>query len=379
MHHNSRATTATTASMTSSFDGGESPDLLDSLMDHLAHAAHETDEGVAHENVDQHWHDAVHHVAAQQQQQQQASLKEAPPEADLAASHDSTLINVPSKASYNLRNQHKVNTRARLNMYSRHRFETDDRKQPPNVTNNMQATHALYFGNDGDDDNNTQATSDGDAEWHDTNIRTSARLRNSAKQTKAVAEKANKGNQKKHAAPRRRKRVRKTYEPEVREYHEVTQDDVLCHRGGFANKHPGNLRYHQVKVTLQPLYEATVKAKKREVTQQLVDAVHAWGGRFLEQEEDTERWFEIHEKKALTKASQALRENYTPDQRAAKRARYRFKKEQEKEQSQQDQEEEEDTEEEQIDEAAAVHEIWYSGIRYNPRKIHKGQETQIQM
>ena len=105
---------------------------------------------------------------------------------------------------------------------------------------------------------------------------------------------------------KKRKRIRKKYEPEIREYVEYTDEDVLCQRGGLANKHPGNLRYHGKKETLQPPYEAAEKAGKGAVAQQLVDAVKAWGGRFLEKEEFTDRWYIIHDKKARIKASQAL-------------------------------------------------------------------------
>ena len=148
---------------------------------------------------------------------------------------------------------------------------------------------------------------------------------------------------------RRKRRVRKKYEPEVRHYYEITDADVLCHRGGFANQHVGNKRYHAYKARLQPAYEAALKSQKRFVTQQLVDAVHAWGGRFLEQDADNEgQWFEIHEKKALTKASQALRENYTSQERAAKRERYRRKKELARQRKEEDNDDEdEDTEQEE--------------------------------
>mmetsp|Transcript_1334 Transcript_1334/g.2932 ORF Transcript_1334/g.2932 Transcript_1334/m.2932 type:complete len:372 (-) Transcript_1334:28-1143(-) len=136
------------------------------------------------------------------------------------------------------------------------------------------------------------------------------------------------------ATKKKRVRIRQTYVPETLEYVDAYNDlDVLCQRGGLANKHPGNIRYHRHKAALQGLYKATPKAHKGQVAQQLVNQVHEWGGRFLEKETTTnaegvivqERWYEIHHKKACIKAGQALRENYSKEERAAKRARFRRK------------------------------------------------------
>ena len=100
---------------------------------------------------------------------------------------------------------------------------------------------------------------------------------------------------------------------------------MLCHRGGFANKHPGNIKYHGAKERLQKEYFGLPKDQKWMVTQKLVELVHGWGGRFVERDLQNGRWYEIHDKKAFIKASQVLRENYTREERAAKRARYRKK------------------------------------------------------
>lgn len=124
----------------------------------------------------------------------------------------------------------------------------------------------------------------------------------------------------------KRKRVRKKYKPDNIVLVDFNKHDILCQRGGLANTHEGNLRYHDVKTSLQPEYAKRTKEKKGEIARQLVNSVHAWGGRFLEHDKDSNRWFEIHYKKACIKASQALRENYTKAERAAKRAKYREKK-----------------------------------------------------
>lgn len=118
-------------------------------------------------------------------------------------------------------------------------------------------------------------------------------------------------------------RVRKTYEPERRIYVQYTDSDVLCQRGGLANKHPGNHRYLTAKDAMQPVYLATPKAGRTAVAQRLVDQVRQWGGRFLKYDTVHQAWYEIHNHTARTKCGQALREEYTPDQRAEKRARYK--------------------------------------------------------
>jgi hypothetical protein len=128
---------------------------------------------------------------------------------------------------------------------------------------------------------------------------------------------------------RRQKRRRKAYEPQVKVYVQHQDEDVLCQRGGLANSHPGNIWYRQAKQALQPKYFAASKSCKTDVSQELVNQVHARGGRFLTK--DTSRantaaaascWYEVHNHVARTKAGQALREVYTPEKGAAKRGKY---------------------------------------------------------
>ena len=122
--------------------------------------------------------------------------------------------------------------------------------------------------------------------------------------------------------PQNRKRKRKVYEIEDKAPVEYTELDVLCQRGGLANHHPGNIRYLQEKDILQPTYLAASKNEKTMISQQLVDIVHAWGGRFLRKDKTTEMWYEVHRHTARTKAGQTLRENLSAEDRVAKRAKY---------------------------------------------------------
>ena len=138
--------------------------------------------------------------------------------------------------------------------------------------------------------------------------------------TKRTVHKAKKSLTKPSSAP---KRIRKVYDIAVdcRRYVQYTDSDVLCQRGGLANKHKGNHQYLAAKEALQTVYQATPKSGRTAVAQQLVDRVHAWGGRFLRK--DAKGWYEIHNHTARTKAGQALREEYTPEERKEKRDRYK--------------------------------------------------------
>lgn len=111
-------------------------------------------------------------------------------------------------------------------------------------------------------------------------------------------------------------------EPTVKVYYEPQDSDVLLGRGGRTNHHPGNKRYLEAKDLIQDRYLAASKNEKTDISQELVDVVHAWGGRFLQLDEVANKWFEVTNIKARKKASQTLREMNTPEQRAAKRAKY---------------------------------------------------------
>ena len=100
--------------------------------------------------------------------------------------------------------------------------------------------------------------------------------------------------------------------------------DVAMGRGGRTNKLPGNRLYHAEKLRLQDAYHGASKDDRTSIAQQLVDQVHARGGRFLKH--DGIGWYTVSNHTARTKAGQALRERYTAQERAEKRQRYRTMK-----------------------------------------------------
>ena len=103
---------------------------------------------------------------------------------------------------------------------------------------------------------------------------------------------------------------------------EPQPEDVLYGRGGKANHHPGNKRYLDLKERMKARYRAVAKKEKAQVSQELVDAVRDWGGRFLKQEVKDGSWFVVPDAVARKKAGQALREDNTPESRKRKRDKY---------------------------------------------------------
>ncbi len=94
--------------------------------------------------------------------------------------------------------------------------------------------------------------------------------------------------------------------------------DVLFGRGQKINKHPGNQRFRELVNQMKPIYfaQGSSKKKKHALSQQVMETVFAYGGRFLEVEnasssinESTDLVFiEVDKKRARKKCSQRLRE-----------------------------------------------------------------------
>ena len=98
--------------------------------------------------------------------------------------------------------------------------------------------------------------------------------------------------------------------------------DILCGRGGRTNHHPGNQVYLKLVEQNKPSYRGSTALEKRAVVLQMLETIREQGGRFLDLDKQTGRWYIIHEKTAYNKCSQALRDNNDEATRAAKRAKY---------------------------------------------------------
>ena len=85
--------------------------------------------------------------------------------------------------------------------------------------------------------------------------------------------------------------------------------DVLCGRGGAALRHPGNQTYRRLVNLNKGLYITCLKTEKLKISRSIVAAIREQNGRFLEKDPKQQNcWFDIGDKKAVEKTSQALRE-----------------------------------------------------------------------
>jgi hypothetical protein len=92
---------------------------------------------------------------------------------------------------------------------------------------------------------------------------------------------------------------------------EVKDNDVLCGRGGLANKHRGNLLYRQLVNANKDLYQSCGKKKNHKyfLAISIIEAVEIQGGgRFLRRDDKLGDWVTISREDAFSKTSQALRE-----------------------------------------------------------------------
>eukprot|EP00561_Arcocellulus_cornucervis_P005363 CAMPEP_0185808320 /NCGR_PEP_ID=MMETSP1322-20130828/5540_1 /TAXON_ID=265543 /ORGANISM="Minutocellus polymorphus, Strain RCC2270" /LENGTH=327 /DNA_ID=CAMNT_0028504527 /DNA_START=152 /DNA_END=1135 /DNA_ORIENTATION=- len=89
---------------------------------------------------------------------------------------------------------------------------------------------------------------------------------------------------------------------------EITEHDVLGGKGGQSIHHPGNIQFRQWAEEMKSEYSQLSKPEKTPYSWKLVHRVWENGGRFLEKDEGSGKFYVIDEKDARLKASQALRE-----------------------------------------------------------------------
>jgi len=100
-------------------------------------------------------------------------------------------------------------------------------------------------------------------------------------------------------------------EPEILESIDIKEPsdvDVLCGRKFAALRHPGNQTYRYLVSLNKELYITCLVTEKIKVSRSIVAAIREQGGRFLTKDENKGTWFDIGDKKAIEKTSQALRE-----------------------------------------------------------------------
>eukprot|EP00546_Thalassionema_frauenfeldii_P004374 CAMPEP_0178913472 /NCGR_PEP_ID=MMETSP0786-20121207/10860_1 /TAXON_ID=186022 /ORGANISM="Thalassionema frauenfeldii, Strain CCMP 1798" /LENGTH=365 /DNA_ID=CAMNT_0020586215 /DNA_START=112 /DNA_END=1212 /DNA_ORIENTATION=- len=92
---------------------------------------------------------------------------------------------------------------------------------------------------------------------------------------------------------------------------QISQNDVLCGRGGLTNHHPGNVFFRRLVRMKQESYLLATKREKAGVAKEIVDLIRCLTppGRFLKKDaQNPGHWIEIGDRKAREKTSQALRE-----------------------------------------------------------------------
>ena len=120
--------------------------------------------------------------------------------------------------------------------------------------------------------------------------------------------------------PKKRKKLRRNREPDVKHFVKPLDRDVLLGRGGRSNHHPGNVAYRNQVGKLREWYRSSDKNLKTDLSQLLVDwVIDEQQGRFLKHDATTDQWYLITNIMARRKASQALREHMTQEERDAKK------------------------------------------------------------
>jgi hypothetical protein len=89
---------------------------------------------------------------------------------------------------------------------------------------------------------------------------------------------------------------------------ELTDNDVLCGRGGGTNSYIGNRNYRAIVQSYQPEYLKARRKDKPLMARDLVKVIREKGGRFLKRDSTTRKWNDIGDEKAESKTGQALRE-----------------------------------------------------------------------
>ena len=98
---------------------------------------------------------------------------------------------------------------------------------------------------------------------------------------------------------------------------EPRDTDVVSGRGGRSNNHPGNRKHWLIMLQHRQIYNACGKTddvEKNRIAQMVVDYVYnEQGGRYVQRDKETGRWFILPNKVALEKVKQGLRDKHVPD------------------------------------------------------------------
>jgi hypothetical protein len=98
--------------------------------------------------------------------------------------------------------------------------------------------------------------------------------------------------------------------PSTTPVEEPTEFDVLFGRGGMTNSHVGNKRFRDIISLHRPDYVRAVKIEKPNVARRIVAAIRGGDppGRFMKRNPNDLMWYDVGNRHATEKTSQALRE-----------------------------------------------------------------------
>jgi len=87
--------------------------------------------------------------------------------------------------------------------------------------------------------------------------------------------------------------------------------DVLCGRGGASFKHVGNYTFRHLVLLNKEQYAKSKKVEKRKFAMRIVKAIRKQNppGRFLERNPKTGLYYDVGDRRAVEKTSQALRDH----------------------------------------------------------------------
>lgn len=90
---------------------------------------------------------------------------------------------------------------------------------------------------------------------------------------------------------------------------EITDDDVICERGGKSNRHAGTKKYRGMVEKFKSKYQS-LKAKidKTNLSRHIISQIHDNNGRFLKKGDQPGQYFVLCKVETTKKVSQALRE-----------------------------------------------------------------------
>lgn len=90
---------------------------------------------------------------------------------------------------------------------------------------------------------------------------------------------------------------------------QITDNDVICERGGKSNRHAGTKRYRGMVEKFKPIYQSlTAKIEKTNLSRKIIAQIQDNHGRFLKRDEKTGQFFVLCKVETTKKVSQALRE-----------------------------------------------------------------------